>query len=311
METRYLRSFLKIAETGSITRAAESLGISQPSLSQQLLRLEDEVGAPLFARTARGVTLTDSGRLLQDHARKILREVDLAVEDLRHLGDEPVGEVILALPHSLSRLAGVSLFEALTRQAPRVRVRLVEVMTGQIWGWLEVGKVELGVLNYLGPRRGLVFREIASEELYLIGPPGQLGTLADLPDLPIDGLPRLPLILPGLPHGLRQLIDQETARHGLALDVWRDLDALAHIGQLIAATDRYSILPLPVVAEDVAAGRLSVARIAGGTLRRRLVLARNSGVVVTRATMRAEELTVRILQGLIASGKWLATATAD
>ena len=107
METRYLRSFLKIAETGSITRAAESLGIAQPSLSQQLLRLEDEIGVSLFSRTARGVTLTDSGRLFQEHARQLLRVVDTAVEDIRHLDDDPVGDVILAVPYSISRIAGV------------------------------------------------------------------------------------------------------------------------------------------------------------------------------------------------------------
>lgn len=309
METRYLRSFLKIAETGSITRAAESLGISQPSLSQQLLRLEDEVGAPLFARTARGVTLTDSGRLLQEHAREILRGIDRAVEDLRQLGDQPVGDVILAMPHSISKLAGVALFEAATRHIPHVRLRLVEAMTGSIWGWLEDSKVDLGLLNYLGPRRGLTFREIASEELFLIGPPGQFGPQADMPDLSLAAVAELPLLLPGLPHGLRQLLDQEIARHGVTLRVWRDLDMLANAGRLIAAGHGYAILPLPVVAEDLATGRVSIARISGGALRRRLALARNSGQVVTRASVATERLVMQVLHGLIASGTWIATAS--
>ena len=68
METRYLRSFLKIAESGSISRAAESLGIAQPSLSQQLLRLEDELGLKLFRRIARGVALTEA-----DYAGHVVR----------------------------------------------------------------------------------------------------------------------------------------------------------------------------------------------------------------------------------------------
>lgn len=69
METWHLKAFLKIAETGSISRASESLGVAQPSLSQQLVRLEEEVGVALFQRTARGVTLTEAGRLFQQHAR--------------------------------------------------------------------------------------------------------------------------------------------------------------------------------------------------------------------------------------------------
>ncbi len=307
METRYLRSFLKIAETGSITRAADSLGIAQPSLSQQLLRLEDEVGVPLFSRTARGVTLTDSGRLFQEHARQILREVDLAVEDLRHLDDEPVGSVILALPHSLSQVAGIALFEAMAARAPRVRFRLVEAMTAQIWGWIEDAKVDLGILNYLGPRRGLTFRGLASEELFLIGPPGRFGAPDAPPDITMAELAGLPMILPGLPHGLRQLVDQEAARHGVALQVAHDMDVIAHMGALIAAGHGCSILPLAAVSGDLAAGRVTVARIEQGAVRRRLALVRNGAAVVTHASMRCEDVIVAVLGRLIAEGRWQAT----
>lgn len=312
METRYLRSFLKIAETGSITRAAESLGIAQPSLSQQLLRLEDEMGVPLFSRTARGVTLTDSGRLLQEHARQILRGVDLAVEDVRHLGDEPVGDVILAVPYSVSKVAGALLFETMISRAPRVRFRLVEAMTAQIWGWLEERKVDLGILNYLGPRRDLSFRSLAAEELFLVGPAKRFGDLANLPDIAMAELAELPMILPGLPHGLRQLIDQETVRHGVELEVYRDMDVLALMGGLIAAGHGYSILPLSVIADQLAVGTVSIARIEGGALQRTLAFVRNSAAVVTHASLRCEDVTFEVLDHLAASGVWrAATSRAD
>ena len=307
METRYLRSFLKIAETGSITRAAESLGIAQPSLSQQLLRLEDEIGVNLFSRTARGVTLTDSGRLFQEHARQLLRVVDTAVEEIRHLDDDPVGDVILAVPHSISRIAGVALFEAMLRRAPHVRFRLVEAMTAQTWGWLEDGKIDLGILNYLGPRRGLTFRRLASEELFLVGPSGKFGTTADMPDVAMSNLSDLPMLLPGLPHGLRQLIDQEAARYGVTLKVFRDMDVIAHLGTLIAAGHGYSILPLSAIADDLAAGRLSLARIEKGALLRSVSLVRNSGQVVTHASVRCEDVIAEVLAKLIDDGIWQAS----
>lgn len=307
METRYLRSFLKIAETGSITRAADSLGIAQPSLSQQLLRLEDEMGVPLFSRTARGVTLTDSGRLLQEHARQILQSVDLAVEDVRHLDSEPVGDVILAVPYSISKMAGIALFEAMVSRAPRVHFRLVEAMTAQIWGWLEEGKVDLGILNYMGPRRSLSFRNLASEELFLVGPAGRFGDVGRIPDVAMTDLVDLPMILPGLPHGLRQLIDQETARHGVSLQVYRDMDVLGHMGQLISAGHGYSILPLPVVSEQLASGRVSIARIQGGAIYRTLSLVRNSASLVTHASVRCENLVFEVLGTLMTNGVWRAT----
>jgi LysR family nitrogen assimilation transcriptional regulator len=307
METRYLRSFLKIAETGSITRAAESLGISQPSLSQQLLRLEDEIGVNLFSRTARGVTLTDSGRLFQEHARQLLRVVDTAVEEIRHLDDDPVGDVILAVPHSISRIAGVLLFETMLRRAPHVRFRLVEAMTAQTWGWLEDGKIDLGILNYLGPRRGLSFRRLASEELYLVGPGSKFGTTGDMPDVAMSDLADLPMLLPGLPHGLRQLIDQEAARYGVTLKVFRDMDVIAHLGTLIAAGHGYSILPLSAIADDLVAGRVSIARIEKGAMLRSVSLVRNSGQVVTHASVRCEDVIAEVLAKLIDDGIWQAS----
>jgi len=111
MDTRQLKAFLKIIDTGSISRAAQSLGLAQPSLSQQLLRLEDELGIALFRRTARGVTATDAGRLFAEHARDVVRRTERAIEDLRHLRDDAGGEVILALPPALCRVAGMALIE--------------------------------------------------------------------------------------------------------------------------------------------------------------------------------------------------------
>lgn len=308
METRYLRSFIKIAETSSISRAADSLGVSQPSLSQQILRLEDEVGVPLFSRTARGVTLTEAGKHFLLHARQILEGVNRAVEDARQFGKAVVGEVILAAPYSLSRLAGADLFKTMALRAPQVRFRLVEAMTAQTWGWIEEAKVDLGLLNYLGPRRDLTFRQIASEELFLVGPPGKFGSIEALPDCGFADLAGLSMILPGLPHSLRQLIEAEVARHGGELKLFRELDALVHIPQLIRERYGYSILPLSAIAPALAAGEVSIARIEGGAIRRKLALARNSNAAVTHASLVCEAAVIEVLNGLIDDGRWIAAS---
>jgi LysR family nitrogen assimilation transcriptional regulator len=306
VDTRYLRSFLKVADTGSITRAAESLDIAQASLSQQILRLESELGFDLLRRSPRGVTLTEAGRVFQEHARQILRSADQAVEDGRKFKSEPTGEVILALPPSISRVAAVPLVEAFLRHAPGLRFRLVEAFTGQIRGWLDAGKVDLGVLHELGALRHLTARRLASEELYLVGPAGRYGGLDAMPDVALSEVAELPLILPGMPHGLRQVIEQEAAREGVSLNVRQDLDAMWAIGELVADGVGLSILPLPAVAEALAAGRVSVARIGGGAIRRTLCLVRNSGQLVTHASVRCEDLTVKVLARLIEKGVWRA-----
>jgi LysR family nitrogen assimilation transcriptional regulator len=306
VDTRHLRSFLKIAETGSISRAAVSLGIAQASLSQQLLRLEDEVGFSLFRRTARGVTLTETGRVFQEQARQILRLSELAIEDARQLTAESRGAVVLAVPYSISKLAGIALVEAFRSDAPQISFRLVEALTGQIRGWLEAGKVDLGILIQLGPLRHLSSRRLATEELFLIGPPKRYGKLDKMPDVPVTELTTLPMILPGPQHGLRQFIDHEAQRLGAVVSVQQEIDAIAHIGTLVARGHGYSILPLPAVAEALAAGQVSIARIQKGAMRRTLCLVRNTNQVLTHACVRCEDLTIKVLSRLIERGDWVA-----
>src|SRR5271156_7088930 len=86
MELRHLRYFVAVAETKSLTLAAkEKLHTSQPSLSRQIRDLEEEVGAQLMTRTARGAELTSSGRAFLDHARAVLSQVDAAAEAARRV----------------------------------------------------------------------------------------------------------------------------------------------------------------------------------------------------------------------------------
>lgn len=86
MEIYQLRSFVAVAETGSFTKAAARSFISQPSLSQQIINLEAEVGQELFHRLGRSVALTQAGHLLLEHARRIISEADNAVRELK---DDP------------------------------------------------------------------------------------------------------------------------------------------------------------------------------------------------------------------------------
>jgi LysR family nitrogen assimilation transcriptional regulator len=310
MDTAYLKSFLKIAETGSISRASESLGITQPSLSQQLQRLEDEIGVPLFQRTARGVTLTEAGRIFQERARQLLQWSDHAIEEVRQLSAEPSGAVVLAVPYSISKLAGFTLVETFIRRAPQVRLRLVEAFTGQIRGWLEEAKVDLGIMHELGAMRNLASRRLATEELYLVGPPGRYGGLDSPPSVAPSELAGLPMILPGPQHGLRQLIEQEAKRLGTSISVHIEIDAMMHVPLLIATGEGYSILPLPAIRDELKAARISIARIGDGAMRRTICLVRNSNQVVTKASARCEDLTIKVLMSLIERGAWNAEPAA-
>lgn len=312
MDTRQLRSFLKIADLRSISRAAESLGLSQPSLSQQLLRLEDEVGVKLFRRTARGVTVTEAGRIFQEHARQILRSADQALTEVRQFNAEPSGEVVFAVPHTVSKLIGVELVEAVIERAPHLSLRLVEAFSGNIRGWLEAGKIDLGLLHDRGSMRNLAARKVVSEEMFLIGPPGRFGTgLTDLPAVQPEDLDTFPLIAPGRQHGMRGFLDKEASRMGFSYRLTHQIDAVGNIAALVGRGHGFAVLPLPAVSDDLAAGKVSVARIGDGSLRRTLCMVRNPAQVVSHASVLVEDLTVRIMARLVESGAWAAEMHVD
>jgi LysR family nitrogen assimilation transcriptional regulator len=304
VDTTHLRAFLKIAHTGSISRAAESLGIAQPSLSQQLLRLEDEVGIQLFDRTARGVTLTEAGCVFRERARQLLQMTEQAVADARNLRDEARGQVVFAMPPSIARLISVPLLEALAEHSPLVRIRVVESFTGPIRGWLESEKIDLGILYDLGILRHLVAQRLASDELFVVGPPGRFGS-ADAPTvLPFAALAGESLFAPGPQNGLRQLLEREAVRTGIDLRIAQDVDALDTMIGLAAGGRGLAVLPQCAVAQAVSARLLSVARLSDKGLRRYLSIVRNPAHVLTYALVHVENLTRVVMARLIAEGRW-------
>ncbi len=100
MDIRQLRCFLATVEEGSLSAAALKLQLAQPSLSQSVAKLEEELDVQLLIRTPRGVTPTESGQALANHARAILEALALAEQDVRHFGGEPKGVVSIGLPSS-------------------------------------------------------------------------------------------------------------------------------------------------------------------------------------------------------------------
>jgi LysR family nitrogen assimilation transcriptional regulator len=304
MDTRQLKNFLKVAELGSISRAADDLGLAQPSLSQQIMRLEDEVGARLFRRTSRGVVPTEPGRLFVEHARHILQSCDRAVEELAESLGESRITVTFAMPPSISGVLGAALVEAVLRHAPRVSLRLVEGYTGHIRQWLEEGAAELGILYDVSALRHLAVKRAAHEELYLVGPPGKLGDLDSPVSVSARQLSELRLILPSPEHGMRQLLERAAQRLGVTLRVWAEIDAFPQVMKLVAAGHAYTVTSFAAAREDLVAGRVSAARIEEGAIRRTICVVRNPSR--TLAAVKVETITLNLIEALIAKGRWRA-----
>jgi LysR family nitrogen assimilation transcriptional regulator len=309
MDAWQLRNFLMIVECGSITQAAERLGIAQPSLSQQLLRLEDEMGVSLFKRTTRGVALTEGGRIFQEHARNILQAMQRAREEVKRLEKTPHGVVTFAMPSSTSQLLGVPLLVGCREELPDVSLKIQEAVSGTIQRWLlEDRRTDLAIVFYAENSRHLSIKWIANETLFLIGRGGEFGPVDEfgvaIEPVGVEVLNRVGLILPTMPHGIRRLIERQTERNTVELRIVIEIDALAQIRALIAAGVGHSLLPHAAVRQDLLEGKLSAARVEGVDLTRSVSLVRNPAMPITRASVEVEDMAMSLLRGMIDTGVW-------
>jgi LysR family transcriptional regulator, hydrogen peroxide-inducible genes activator len=155
MELHQLRYFCAVAETGSFSRAAEQCHVAQPSLSQQILKLEDELGARLFDRLGRSVRLTDLGKTFLPRARAVLRELEAAKGDVRERKDSISGPISVGVIPTVAPYFLAPHLTAFTRQFPQAQLTVVEEITPILLERLRASRVDVALLAL--PIRGHEF----------------------------------------------------------------------------------------------------------------------------------------------------------
>jgi LysR family hca operon transcriptional activator len=245
MELRHLRYFVAVAETGSLTVAAEKrLHTAQPSLSRQMRDLEYEVGARLMQRHARGIELTAAGRVFLDHARIALLQVEAAAEAARRAAQPPrasfaigfltgfemewMGPAVGLLQESLSSTE----LTITSQQSPSLAAELMR------------GRLDVAFLRPEKNTPGVVYLTLLHEPLIVLMP-------ADHPLAARDAIPPEALAgqtLVGVPNSnspaLRAVVDAYGARVGVDLTPDHEALNLAMAISLVASTGGVSVLPL-------------------------------------------------------------------
>jgi LysR family hydrogen peroxide-inducible transcriptional activator len=155
MELHQLRYFCAVAETSSFSRAAEQSHVSQPSLSQQILKLEDELGARLFDRLGRSVRLTELGKTFLPRARAVLRELEAARGDVVEQKDSISGNISVGVIPTIAPYLLPPLLTSFSRKFPQVRLTVLEEITPVLLDRLRAGAIDVAVLAL--PIRGHEF----------------------------------------------------------------------------------------------------------------------------------------------------------
>ena len=155
MELHQLRYFCAVAETGSFSRAAEQSHVSQPSLSQQIMKLEEELGARLFDRLGRSVRLTELGKTFLPRARAVLRELEAAKGDVVERKDFVGGPVTVGVIPTVGPYFLPRVLTSFSRKFPQVRFTVIEEITPVLLDRLRAGAIDAAILAL--PIRGHEF----------------------------------------------------------------------------------------------------------------------------------------------------------
>ncbi|MEA2774477.1 MAG: LysR family transcriptional regulator, hca operon transcriptional activator [Acetobacteraceae bacterium] len=242
MELRHLRYFLAVAETGSVTAAAERrLHISQPSLSRQIRDLEYEVGAELFNRGARGVELTAAGKAFFDHARLALSQVDAATEAARRAA-QPTKQVF-----ALGFLTGQEMtwlprvMQVLRDELPNVDVTVSSGYSPDLAEALARGRLDIGFLR-AEPGFDLDYRVVSTEKLIVLMPSDHRLTQRTT-ILPEDFAKESFIMATNKAAVLHQVIERYFHERGIDVTPEHEVDNLAMTMSLVASTRGLALMP--------------------------------------------------------------------
>lgn len=235
MDLKQIEYFVRVAELGSFTRAAIVLNIAQPALSRQVRLLEVELRQNLLVRNGRGAIPTEAGKVLLEHGRGILHQVERAREELGRVRGALAGRVAIGLPTSVARVMTVPLTRAFRQELPEVGLSISEGLSGAILGGLNSGHLDLVVLYNAQPSRETDVAHLLDEDLVLVRarPPG---LLEDPPPGPIalSEVARLPLVIPTRPNAIRMHVESEMAQIGCTPQVALEIDGVSAILDLVA-----------------------------------------------------------------------------
>ncbi len=172
MELHQLRYFLAVVKTGNFSRAAESCHIAQPSLSQQILKLEGELGERLFERKARSVHLTSAGEMFQERAARVLHELQEAHREVRDARGEPRGQVHLSALPTIAPYLLPKIIRGFPRRCPAVSTIVHEETTERALRALESDEIDLALVSLPVVSARVEVRPLFREELLLVLPKG-------------------------------------------------------------------------------------------------------------------------------------------
>jgi LysR family transcriptional regulator, nitrogen assimilation regulatory protein len=235
MDLKQLEYFVRVAELGSFSRAAQVLGVAQPALSRQVRLLEVELRQTLLKRNGRGAVPTEAGQLLLGHGQGILRQVQRALHELDHARGGLTGRVALGLPPTLARLLAVPLARAFRAQMPEATLSISEGLSASMQESIRNGQIDMALLYNTPHAPELELELLIHEPLVLVQarPPG----LSEDPSagaISLADVAGMPLVIPTKPNAIRMQVEAALAKIDASPRIAMEIDGVSAILDFVA-----------------------------------------------------------------------------
>ncbi len=241
MELRQLEMFVAAAERSSITDAAQSLMVAQPSVSAQIRALEQELGYPLFDRLPRGVRLTEVGRAALPHARQALRHVAEIRDAIDELAGLQRGTLVLGTMPTVTAHLIPTAIKSFRRAFPGVDLRVVESRASSVVEGVIAHRLDLGVVTDAEANGQIEIEPLLSEELFAILPVDD--PLADREELDISDLRERPFIVLESGFSLRAVLWEICREAGFDPRIAQEMSSVQAIKGLVEIGMGVSLAP--------------------------------------------------------------------
>ena len=247
MEIRHLRYFVAVAEELHFGRAAQRLGMAQPPLSQQIRRLEQELGVQLLQRTKRRVQLTEPGRAFLDEARKVIAQVGTAVAVAQRAGRGEVGRLAIGFLGAATFSLLPTILKVFRQRFPEVEIELHELKTSELVQALHQGRIHVGLLRMPVNDELLSVEPILQEKLVVALP--EHHPLAEKPCVAFRDLAGEAFLLPPrqLAAGFYEQLVDLSQQAGFSLRIGAEASQLQTILNLVAAGMGITVVPESVM----------------------------------------------------------------
>lgn len=253
MEIDQIKTFLAVATFGGFHRAAEALNISQPAVSARVKALEDSLGAPLFARSRSGMTLSEAGRILRPYAEELLRTASRASQAVHELKPASAGPLQIAAAHSISVYFLPDVLKRFQRARPKVVISIRPGQSKQVLEMVLSEEAEIGLARSLNHPE-VETLSLRDDPLLLVGHPKHAPTHARRARL--EQVANWPLIFYERGSSDWTLTHSLFRRAGLVPNVALEVDTIETAKRIVDRGLGMAFLPQLAVGQEIRSGKL-------------------------------------------------------